>query len=70
MVPGGLGRLYSMDRIIEGEILTKARSVINFLDEGGHDFNITNQMVQHNKEKANFFSVPKEKREEEELKIP
>lgn len=69
VVPGGLGRLYSSDRIIEGEILTKVKDGINFLDEGGHDFNITHQMVQHNKAKATFFALSNDKAPEEELKI-
>ena len=55
VVPGGLGRLYTEDRIIEGEILTKANSGMQFFDESSVAAAMPAFM--HNKEKAKFFAA-------------
>jgi hypothetical protein len=55
VVPGGLGRLYCDDRIIEGEILTKANTGITFFDESS--VAAAQPVFLHNKEKAKFFAA-------------
>lgn len=57
VVPGGLGRLYTEERIIEGEIVTKVLENVAFFDADNLDF--TQKMVSHSKEKASFFALNK-----------
>lgn len=62
VVPGGLGRLYTEERIIEGEIITKVLQIEMFFDDDNLDF--TEKMVSHSKEKASFFALNKNPIEE------